>query len=99
MNEIINILGEQIKEYDIKIGEINKQLIDLRPMVKILKPNGNEYDKDNIYLLARNDELLSKERFILKSKKNEALWNEYMAANSRMDNDVATLFSGGKLKK
>ena len=85
MNEIIRILEEEIKEYDLMISDINKKLSELRPIYNILKPHGKKYDDNDIARIEKDDDLIN--RIIEICKKINFVRLYYMIAEKQRYDD------------
>lgn len=58
--ELINLIKKNINIYDEKIKEINKKLLDYKPVYDVLKPKGKKFKKENIINLSFDAKLLDK---------------------------------------
>lgn len=57
---LINLIKREINEYEIQIKNLNKRLLEYKPVYEALKPKGRNFNKENVLRLTENKVLLDK---------------------------------------
>ena len=57
---LINLIKHEINGYEIQIKNLNKRLLEYKPVYEALKPKGRNFKKENVLRLTENKVLLDK---------------------------------------